>query len=144
MKPIILPFALLLTLTGCSERVYEPPHIVSIDPPIKTFTRDEAEALRLPPDIPTQFINIERFAYNTVTVTFSVPPEELLLNLGPLGASDYQLEGSILRLNVYCYSYSAHRINAVRREIQEILLRWKGGAQRIQLWCPTKLFLADE
>ena len=140
MKPIILPLALLLTLTGCSERVYEPPHIVSIGPPIKTYTRDEAEALRLSPDIPKQFIHMERFAYNTVT--FSAPPEELRIGLGPLGASDYQLEGSILRLNVFCYS--AHRINAVRREIQEILLRWKGGAQRIQLWCPTELFLADE
>ena len=115
MKPIILPLTLLLTLTGCSERVYEPPHIVSIDPPIKTFTRDEAEALRLPPDIPTQFINIERFAYNTVT--FSVPPEELSIGLGALGASDYHLEGSILRLNVYCYW--AQRRNA-RQDIQEI------------------------
>ena len=80
-----------------------------------------------------QFINIERFAYNTVTVTFSVPPEELSIGLGALGASDYHLEGSILRLNVYCYW--AQRRNA-RQDIQEIFIRWKGGAQLLQLWCP--------
>ena len=83
-RPIFLA---LVLLAGCSEihvrdrdNTDELPHIVKINPPLHTFTREEAAALVNPPgqppfglpeSLPRTFLVLKRNSHNTVKITFS-------------------------------------------------------------------------
>ena len=91
----------IVILTGCTEvyledaNDYVVPHIVTIDPPIQEFTREEAEAHDIYAfeysggSIPLSFIHLPRGEPHTITITFSSPPEDVTIAREP----GYELRG---------------------------------------------------
>ena len=72
---LLIPIFMLTAVLGCSERGYVAPHIVSIDPPIQEFTKEEMLELAskngpLPIPLPRRYVHLNRGEYATVTVTF--------------------------------------------------------------------------
>ena len=150
----------IFMLSACSEmeEEYVPPHIVSIDPPIQEFTKEEmlelaeynplqefpkAEAMRLakydaPWDpLPTRYIHLNRGEFATVTVTFSAPPEELDLNMSRWGVLKYSLNDSTLEATVYCITPLWHHSRRIWY-LPTLKIEWKGGGQRVMFWCPSE------
>ena len=145
---LILPLALLIFLIGCSEMEedYVPPHIVSIDPPIQEFTKEEMLTLAgdVPPwegplwePLPTRYIHLNRGEFATVTITFSAPPEELNLNMNRWGVFEYQLHDGALEATVYCTSTDSFGFISVWG-LTRLFINWKGGGQYITFWCPPE------
>ena len=131
----------IVLITGCAEmeEEYVPPRIVSIDPPLQNFTPEEADVW-LDEKIPYSFVHVNLNEYNSIAVTFSSPPQELDVRLGQWSATDYHLDGSTLHITTFCTSGWV----GVLSDITTLYIKWRGGGQIIQLWCPTELFLADE
>ena len=104
MKNIMLLLTLLVTLLGCAERYDgdvnfldcpdtddadngDPPRIVNTDPPRERIAPD----LLLNDAYPPSVIKLDPEEFQTITVTFSSPPRNLRVTLGPRYALDYAL-----------------------------------------------------
>ena len=141
MKNILLLLALLFTVLGCAERYDgdinfldcrekdahsgEFPHIVSIDPPQEEIARD-----LLGEPYPPRVIKLKRGEDETITVTFSSPPQGLFAR----SVQDYILQDRTLTMNVYCYMTRLEHIH----DIHDIYIEWEGGAALLLLWCPPE------
>ena len=100
--------AALVLLTGC-ETADRPglddepftPYIVSTDPPWRAFTAEEITALvergPLPYTIPPRFVHVTSGAYDTVTVTFSSPTEDLEVYVNWQVGDGHRLDRNVFR-----------------------------------------------
>ena len=134
--------AIIVLLTGCAEMKedYVAPYIVSIDPAIQQFTKEEIDAMvddvtlvtRVPPD----FVHVKPRELTTITVTFSSPPEYFEMYVGPDALHSYSLDGTTLQITVHCVL--PYRTHISFWQFQRVYIEWKGGGQLIQLWCPLE------
>ena len=131
--------AVIVLLTGCAEMKedYVAPHIVSIDPAIQQFTKEEIDAMvddgtllfRVPPG----FVHVKPRELTTITVTFSSPPEDFEMSEG---LHSYSLDGTALQITVHCVL--PYRTHISFWQFQRVKIEWEGGGQLIQLWCPLE------
>lgn len=132
MKPILL-LALVLTLSSCGEELdgREYPHIVRIDPP-----QGEIEPDLMPGPFPPRVIKLNREELQTVTVTFSSPPQNLVVSHR---FEDYALRNATLTIDLYCYMKAQigdAELNI--HAIEHLYLAWDGGAAHLHIWCPEE------
>ena len=139
MKHILLLLALLFTLLGCGERYDHDitildcpegyggdyPRIVKVDSP----TEEIGPGLLFDEDLHRHVIVLNGDGFQTVTVTFSSPPQNLSVNIGPTRALDYTLRGTLLTMTVY-YTIGQQGNDG------RLYIRWDGGGAFLAYWCP--------
>ena len=100
----------------------------------------------VPPEVeldrwyPDGFIVLKSGEHQTITITFSSPPEDLWVKLEKVGipiggAHNYSLQGSELKIDVYC---PATQHFSVFDNIELVPVTWNGGGTNLQLLCPNE------
>lgn len=140
MNPNRFLVALLFAALGCTGREEALlPHIVNIDrnfqeidPALLSnyWSREERD---------NNVIVLDRGGFQTITVTFSSPPNNLEMKLhdrngSVLDAQDYILHGAALKIKLYCSFYIQGTYNT-------LTIRWSGGeglnsSVSFPVWCP--------
>lgn len=98
----------VVLIIGCAdtEEPYVAPHIVSIDPLWQEFTEEEMTELvgrgPLSERVPPRFVHVENGMFDTITVTFSSPSEDLRLEMDWLAQDGHLLDGNVLTMNLFC------------------------------------------
>lgn len=84
--------------------------------------------------VPPYVIKLKREEYQTITVTFSSPPELLYIRTHDTQALDWVLKGRHLIMTVYC-----HEPAGFQRIVEHpIPIKWVGGGTLLRLWCPPE------
>ena len=135
MKHILLLLVFLFAAAGCGREYHgrEYPHIVSIDPP-----QEEIDPDLMAEPFPPRVIKLNREELQTVTVTFSSRPQNLVVSHR---VEDYVLQDTTLTIDLYCYikpqiGYARDKIHGV----EHLYLGWDGGAAHLHIWCPEEKF----
>ncbi len=118
---------------GCGDMDDGPtyPRIVSTDPPRQIISYEELNWYGAPPYV----MRMKRDDVQTITVTFSSPPE--ILSIGDVWnapVEEWSVDGRILTLSVVCFNPSTYE-NHLEYPID---VTWVGGGALLRLWCPLE------
>ncbi len=138
MNPHRILFVLLFAALGCADREEELlPQIVSIDRSFEEIDPGLLHGTRQEKD--NNVIVLSRGGFQTISVTFSSPPDDVEValhedNRSPLEAQDYILRGAVLTIKLYCTIY-------VQGTHNELNIRWTGpeglnSRVSFAVWCP--------
>ena len=139
MNPNRLLVVFLFAALACADRDEELlPHIVSID---RRLEEIDPELLWERQKKDNNVIVLNRDGFQTITVTFSSPPENVEVELqgrygSALDAQDYILRGAELKITLYCTLYFQGTHNTLNIE-------WTGANDLrssvfFPVWCPLE------
>lgn len=140
MNPNRILVALLFAALGCTGREEALlPHIVSIDRNFREIDPALLENYWSREERDNNVIVLNRGGFQTITVTFTSPPNNLEMKLhdrngSVLDAQDYILHGAALKIKLYCSFY-------IQGTYTTLTIRWSGGeglnsTVSFPVWCP--------
>lgn len=130
---VCLLVGVIVLLGGCGDIDDGPtyPRIVSTDPPRQIISYEELNWYGAPPYV----MRMKRDDVQTITVTFSSPPE--ILSIGDVWnapVEEWSVDGRILTLSVVCFDPNTYE-NYLEYPID---VTWVGGGAVLRLWCPPE------